>query len=235
MRTPMFKRCFWVISLLMLAGLLTARVASAVWPNDPNVNVPISTVSSTDMQVTLNWVTTSEVNNLGFNVLRAVEENGPYVLITPKIISGAGNKIAQSTYSFTDVTAVPGVQYWYKIESLAFNGKTKSYDSISAILSGTKATPIRFALMQNNPNPFNPTTTIHYSIPAGTTGNLILNIYDMRGALVRTLAGGSAHSGLYSVVWDGKDMAGKSVSSGMYVYHLKAGAFTESRKMLLMR
>jgi Tol biopolymer transport system component len=94
--------------------------------------------------------------------------------------------------------------------------------------------PAVFNLYQNSPNPFNPSTTIQYSLPAGI-GHLNLNIYDMRGALVRTLAGGNAHPGRYSVVWDGKDMTGKNVSSGMYVYRLKAGAFTESRKMLLMR
>jgi photosystem II stability/assembly factor-like uncharacterized protein len=111
---------------------------------------------------------------------------------------------------------------------------------LTEVITGVKnvnsGKPEAFSLGQNYPNPFNPSTTIQYSIPAGSTGNHTLSVFDTRGALVRTLVESrSTRPGIYSVIWDGKDMAGKSASSGMYVYQFKAGAFSESRKLLLIR
>jgi ketosteroid isomerase-like protein len=95
--------------------------------------------------------------------------------------------------------------------------------------------PAGFSLLSSFPNPFNPATTIQYTIPAGRSEHFTLKVYDLRGALVKTLVDGSGHPGNYSVLWDGRDQTGNIVSSGMYLYRLQAGSFTESRKMLLLR
>lgn len=98
-----------------------------------------------------------------------------------------------------------------------------------------EALPAGFSLIGSFPNPFNPSATIQYTISAGRSEHLTLKVYDLRGALVKTLVDGIGHPGNYSVLWDGRDQTGNSVSSGMYFYRLQAGAFTESRKMLLLR
>jgi hypothetical protein len=95
-------------------------------------------------------------------------------------------------------------------------------------------TPKRFALGQNHPNPFNPSTVIHYDVPS-IGGGLTLSIYDIKGQLVRILVNDQIPPGRYTVEWDGKDQNGQSVSSGIYFYRLRGRGFTETRKMLLIK
>ncbi|MFC1551921.1 SBBP repeat-containing protein [Candidatus Latescibacterota bacterium] len=95
--------------------------------------------------------------------------------------------------------------------------------------------PDSFSLKQNSPNPFNPITTIEYTIPSGKSENVSLKVYDIRGTLVRTLVDNISSSGVHFVNWDGTDDYGNKVSSGSYIYRLKAGEFTKSNKMLFVR
>jgi len=96
-------------------------------------------------------------------------------------------------------------------------------------------TPNKFILSQNSPNPFNSTTTIEFAIPVGKSEHVRLNIYDLRGALVRTLVNEISSPGVHSALWDGTDETGNKVSSGIYIYRLQAGKFTKSNKMLLVK
>jgi len=95
--------------------------------------------------------------------------------------------------------------------------------------------PRKFSLSQNYPNPFNPLTSIEFAVPAGKSEHVRLKIYDLRGALVRTLVDEVYNPGVHSAVWDGTDETGSKVSSGVYIYRLQADGFTKTRKMLLMR
>jgi aryl-phospho-beta-D-glucosidase BglC (GH1 family) len=90
-----------------------------------------------------------------------------------------------------------------------------------------------FALYPNYPNPFNPSTLIRYDLSNQT--RVVLRIYDIVGREVKTLVDAVQEPGVRSVTWDGRDNAGKVVSSGLYVYRIRAGGFTQSRKMLLLR
>jgi len=89
------------------------------------------------------------------------------------------------------------------------------------------------ALKGNFPNPFNPTTTIYYSLK--TDDQVSIEIYNLLGQKVKTLLNGKVRSGDHSLVWDGKDDSGKPVSSGIYFYKMASGRFTSSRKMILMK
>ena len=91
-------------------------------------------------------------------------------------------------------------------------------------------------LHQNYPNPFNPTTTINYSLKENS--KVSLNIYNIKGQKVKQLVSNSAFqqsAGQHSVVWNGKNDNGKSVSSGIYFYKLRAGDFQKVKKMILLR
>ena len=97
-------------------------------------------------------------------------------------------------------------------------------------------TPQEFALHPNYPNPFNPSTTIIYQLPADRASyDVRLVIYDVRGRMVATLVSREQSPGNYSVQWNGRDQYGKPVSSGMYFYTLTAGDYHQTRKMILMR
>ncbi len=93
--------------------------------------------------------------------------------------------------------------------------------------------PTQYALEQNYPNPFNPTTEIAFSLP--TRSDIELNVYDILGRKVRTLAEGTLDAGKHSVTWDATDDRGKKVASGVYFYLLKSGNVHESRKMILLK
>jgi len=88
-------------------------------------------------------------------------------------------------------------------------------------------------LKQNYPNPFNPSTTINFSIPSAT--HVRLNIYNLKGQLVRTLIDEERSEGEHNTVWNGEDENGRSVGSGVYFYRLDAGNESEVRKMLLVK
>ena len=101
-------------------------------------------------------------------------------------------------------------------------------------LAGAAAeTPSDFALEENYPNPFNPTTTITYRL--GEAADVTLGVYDVLGRRVRTLATGARAAGTHRVAWDGHDAAGAAVPSGLYFYRLDAGPFSQTRAMMLLK
>ncbi|HLP15911.1 MAG TPA: glycoside hydrolase family 3 N-terminal domain-containing protein, partial [Bacteroidota bacterium] len=98
------------------------------------------------------------------------------------------------------------------------------------IVNGVEASsvPEEFGLRQNYPNPFNPSTTISFSLPAKSF--VTLSVFDVEGRDVATLVSGEMNAGRYTRQW-----SAEGVPSGMYFYRLRAGAYTETKKLLLIR
>ena len=88
-------------------------------------------------------------------------------------------------------------------------------------------------LQQNYPNPFNPTTTIEFDLPK--EGNARLDIFNLKGQLVKTLVDTDLTSGRHSYVWNGTDERGTGVSSGIYLYRLSGNGWSQTRKMMLVK
>jgi len=99
--------------------------------------------------------------------------------------------------------------------------------------TGVRDVPKSYQLEQNYPNPFNPITTISYTLPGKS--DLELAVFGVDGKLVRVLESGTKPAGTFEAHWDGRDVSGHSVASGVYVYRLKAGSFNETRKMVLLK
>jgi len=95
------------------------------------------------------------------------------------------------------------------------------------------ALPITYALHNNYPNPFNPVTNILYDIPE--VSDVKLEIYNVMGQRVRTLAEGSHEAGRYQIVWNATNDYGEGLSSGMYIYRIQAGDFVSVKKLILMK
>ena len=93
--------------------------------------------------------------------------------------------------------------------------------------------PTEFALHNNYPNPFNPTTTINYDLPQD--GSVRLIIYDVMGREVTRLVNGFTPAGYHSVRWDARNKMGENVSAGVYFYHLQSGTFVKTQKMVLLK
>jgi hypothetical protein len=91
----------------------------------------------------------------------------------------------------------------------------------------------RNALFQNDPNPFNPSTIIRFALERET--QVTLAVYDVAGRRVSMLLDGVLEAGEHRALWDGRDGRGRSLPSGVYLYRLRAGLYTETRKMTLVR
>ena len=88
-------------------------------------------------------------------------------------------------------------------------------------------------LAQNHPNPFNPTTTISYSI--AKRGHVVVAVYAVDGRRVRTLVDEVQSSDIYRVSWDGTDNRGSKVASGVYFYRISSPQFSATKKMVLLK
>ncbi len=87
--------------------------------------------------------------------------------------------------------------------------------------------------MNNYPNPFNPQTTISFTIQK--TEKINLTIYNIKGQKVKTLVNEEKEAGNHSIIWNGKDEAGKTVSSGVYLSRIQVGNFSKTNKMMMMK
>lgn len=92
--------------------------------------------------------------------------------------------------------------------------------------------PTAFALRQNQPNPFDQTTSIRFELPAET--RVRLEIFDAQGRLVRTLTDGAYPAGFHAVEWDHRTDGGNALGAGVYLYRIQAGAFRDQKKMVLL-
>ena len=109
------------------------------------------------------------------------------------------------------------------------NGNKWNY-SVSVHMSSDK--PHEYALYANYPNPFNPTTTIRYTLKESQHTKLI--IFNILGQKIRTLVKDMQPAGVHSVKWDGRSDSGETMSSGVYFYRLRSGNFVKTRRMALV-
>ncbi|HDY88801.1 MAG TPA: T9SS type A sorting domain-containing protein [bacterium] len=106
-------------------------------------------------------------------------------------------------------------------------------DNLQKPLSVEAEKPSSFAILGNYPNPFNPNTTIEFSLPKA--GFVSLVVYDITGQKIRELVSGDMIHGIHSVVWNGRDENGIAVSSGVYISRLRMGDKIESHGMMLVK
>src|SRR5690606_5548127 len=183
------------------------------------------TASLNGTDVTLNWGTASETNNRGFEIQKS-EIKSQSEWKTIGFVDGKGNTTERQSYSFTEKNPEPG-NYLYRLKQIDFDGSFEYSSEIEVNV----AAPLVFSLFQNYPNPFNPETKIIYEIPSYAEVNTVqLKIFDVLGNEVEILINEEQMPGKYEVTFDASNH-----TSGIYFYNLKAGSFSETKKMILMR
>ncbi|MBD3223841.1 MAG: T9SS type A sorting domain-containing protein, partial [Caldithrix sp.] len=207
------------------------------------------TAHSINQHIILRWTAASEIDNMGFEILRATGQNNKYNTIAsfkdhPQL-RGAGTVSHTTDYRFVDTQVRAGHTYWYRLVDVDVNGRRTKHNPISVSVQSTSNDPRpaeafipqKFQLAQNYPNPFNPITVIPFNIPQSAKGPAMveITIYNVLGLPVRTLFSGRLQAGRYRMQWDATDNQGRSLSSGVYFYQLKSRPFTAYRKMVLMR
>ncbi|MBN1464310.1 Ig-like domain-containing protein [candidate division KSB1 bacterium] len=173
--------------------------------------------------VLLTW-SVREIDNAGFRLLRAAAD-GDYQSLTVELITAS----AGSDYRFVDCAKLSPGLYHYKLESVSKAGYWQHFGPISITIEA----PDEVALLQNYPNPFNPTTTFAFELPGEAP--VCLGIYNQKGQLVRELLHRDMPAGYHSLVWDGVDMHGNHVPSGIYLYRMTAGPYSETKKLTLLK
>lgn len=113
---------------------------------------------------------------------------------------------------------------------IALSSKSSTGSQINNLL---ESKPTEFRLFANYPNPFNPVTTISYALPKNSF--VTVQIFDLSGRLVRTLANSDQESGFHSLIWDSSDDDGNKVASGVYICQLKAGQILLYNKLTLTK
>ena len=188
-----------------------------------------------DDGITLQWITESEINNLGFNLDRKTpitdwSQIASYV--THPELQGQGSVSHQTIYTFTDNTVQENESYDYRLSDVDYDGNVE-YHSLQLMGISSSNTPEQFVLYPNYPNPFNPVTTIRYDLSKESFVDI--SIYDMLGNVVSNLINNVQSSGYKTIQWNATNNQGESVSAGVYLYKIQAGNFVDTKKIILLK
>lgn len=165
--------------------------------------------------VNLNWKTTTETNNSGFEIYRDNVKVG--------FVKGKGTTNEVQSYTYTDKDLQSG-KYNYKLKQIDYNGNFEYYNLANAV---EIKTPNKFTVNQNYPNPFNPVTKISYTLPLDT--KVEIKIFDVIGKEIFSL------TEIKKAGYNEFNFDGTKLSSGIYFYKITAGDVSKIRKMILIK
>lgn len=185
-------------------------------------------------QVVVQWVTQSETGVSGFNIYRG-RENDLSLAEHLNVFIPATNTSQIQLYQYTDNDPLDMGTYYYWLENLDLDGSTALYGPVSILVSdqqtGTPPIPVIPGINTIYPNPFNPTTRIVFGL--SRKGLAELEVYNLRGQLVKRLLSESKDKGTYQIIWDGTNSQGMKVGSGVYIARLKGSDGTWIKRMVL--
>lgn len=201
------------------------------------VELSYFTANVDEGKVVLNWKTISEINNKGFEIERKrypvnsenksddlKDQNSLWHSIG--FVGGSGTSTEPKHYLFIDKNVLNGKNI-YRLKQIDFDGSFSYSNETEVEIS----IPEKFTLLQNFPNPFNPSTIISYQLPEKS--NVTLKIYDVLGKEVAVLINNEwKEAGIHYYELNSSDF---SFTSGVYIYNLRAGEFTSTKKFVLMR
>ena len=173
-------------------------------------------------------------NNGTASMIVSLTTQAPFSVETPNLVIPAGeNATVNVTFSPTAEGVVSG--------ELTILSDDNSAPVTTVQLSGTgspvdnddNVNPVITELKGNYPNPFNPSTTIAFSLK--DSGPVRVDIYNMSGQRVKTLINGDLPAGNHSIVWNGTDSSSRGVASGVYFFKMQAGKYTSTKKMIMMK
>jgi len=181
--------------------------------------------------VITNWVDYSEENPWYYLVVAKSDEEVVTLsnIGETAIYSAALDVEMQPDWNLEDLYAVAIIQDWDSQEIL-------QAAQVNLVPTGVNdpIVPAEISLYQNYPNPFNPSTTISFDI-IQTSSFVNLDIFNIQGQKVKTIMNEIVPAGNHQIIWNGTDNSGNPVTSGIYFYKLKAGRYTSTKKMILLK
>lgn len=203
------------------------EVLQAVKVGLPDLTVlPVELTSFTAIasnnSININWTTATEINNSGFEIQRSIDGSD---FNTIGFVKGNGTTTEPKSYTFVDdkLNSTTGT-FYYRLKQVDYNGAFNFSDIVEVVFD----LPSEFALGQNFPNPFNPTTKIKYSVPQLSMVSIV--VYGITGEVVATLLNEVKEPGNYDLQFNASQL-----SSGIYFYRMTAGDFTQVRKLSVLK
>jgi len=186
-------------------------------------------------EITLNWVTESEIENLGFILERRQASDGSSQAewieiasyVTNEALRGQGSVTYRTEYSYTDKTVEAGETYDYRLADVSYAGE-KVYHALNILGVEVTELPEKFMLLPVYPNPFNPTTTIRYNLIED--GIATLTIYDVTGRELTKLVNTEKPAGSYELTWNADN-----IPAGVYFCKLVQGSHVYTQKLILLK
>jgi hypothetical protein len=205
---------------------------SIIEPEDSlSVEFSSFTANVRDNNVNLIWSTVYELNNnAGFEIQRRIQTDSfiiPWNIIG--FVEGMGTPDQGFEYQFTDNDIHLGA-YEYRLKQIDLDGASVYVDTLEVTIEKPDAN----IMFPNYPNPFNSETTIKYFI-SEDNAQVKLKIFDINGREITTLINRKKRADYYTVKWDGTNMQGQTVAGGVYFYHLVAGGYVKTGKMILLK
>jgi hypothetical protein len=214
----------------------------ALGANASITSIPIGPMPATGARLTFDYAFFDIADEVGIPI-------GPHTLevrIGSTVIHNFAAHIVSDTYTSVDIpltglTAGQNIQLTFFVQY----GDTTGWDDFEFILDNVQVlvpegthivdftTPSRSVLHTNYPNPFNPTTTIAFTLPHAE--NVKIDVYNAKGQLVSSLINREFSAGSHTVVWDGTDDMGTNVGSGIYFYKMSTADFHDVKKMIMVK
>jgi hypothetical protein len=185
----------------------------------------------------LKWITQSETGVMGFYIHRAESDLLTDAMQISNLIEGTNTSETHS-YTFLDSDVSSDHTYYYWLQGMDYDGHTFYTDPISIQINEDNGgeipqIPLQTELLNAFPNPFNPNTNIRYSLKEA--GAVKIEIFNLRGQIIRTYEQNHPTIGYYSIVFDGLDSNGNSLASGIYYYRMSSHKYQSTKKMLLTK
>jgi len=212
---------------------VAASNTTATWIVTPRIRIPAGLEGSFPFSFYARGSTAAGENlNVYYSIEGPAQENTWVALGGQTALTGGNWTVVSrqlpNSVSGSDVWIAirrGGGEQRLEIDSFYMANPNSDYDE--------SVKPFTNALIANYPNPFNPETTIAFSV--AKEGFVSLDIYNIKGQRVNRLVNDVMKPGMHNVVWNGKDGLGHDVASGIYFYRLNVGSFSESKKMILLK
>ena len=178
------------------------------------------------------WIAQSSTERLE-SFFAAIDGYNPTAYGVVKRAGGLTIKIPDGR-TFLDTEVKANTKYFYKLEDVSTSGETELHGPVTVATTKEEIIPAKFSLGTAYPNPFNPTTTINFSL--AEEAKIQINIYDMKGNLMNQLTNTDYSVGNYNVVWNATDFNSNPVSAGIYICQMITNTgFKQSAKMILIK
>jgi hypothetical protein len=205
------------------------------------VSLTSFTAKSKDGKVILDWVTESEVDNVGFELMRSTSEALGYQVIG--WVDGQFTTNIRTEYQFIDENVQQKATYWYKLVDVDVRGVRTEHGPVSVtVQEGDISTlnlgiPEKFKLYPAYPNPFNPGTTLRFDVPRSRSERVTvrIEIYNPLGQRMKTLVNAEIEPGVHEISWDATSDFGIPAPAGVYYAVLRAQQIQEVVKITYLK